>query len=59
MWFYPLLDAVTAKHEYLADVVLPFPHPDVVDFVGLYVDEMLQILLFHVLVFVHENDFKV
>jgi hypothetical protein len=59
LWFCAFSDAVTAKHEYLADVVLPFPHPDVVDFVGCDIDEFFQILLLHALVVVHENGLKV
>ena len=53
-WFRTLGNAVTADHEYLADVVLSSPLPHFVDLVGLDVDEVIQLHAFHPLVLLDE-----
>ena len=44
-WFRAVGDAAAAEHEDFADVVLPSPLTDVVDFVGLEVDERVHFTL--------------
>ena len=44
-WLCAVGDAVTADHEDFADVVLPSPLTDIVDFVGLEVDERVHFTL--------------
>ena len=58
-WFRPFGDAVTAEHEYLADVVLSSPLPHFTDLVGLDVDEVVQLLAVHPSVLLDEFLLKV